>query len=68
MTVRFRTVGDNVANEYKAMPWYKGGNLLNYMENVEIRKQLNAQTKFNVQFVIGHIQTNFTIAELMLEG
>ncbi len=45
--------GDNVVDESKNMPWYKGGTLLYTLENVNINSDLNyIDSRFPVQWVI----------------
>jgi sulfate adenylyltransferase subunit 1 len=43
--------GDNVASNSTRMDWYKGTNLLDYLENVKVEKDDNP-FRFNVQYVI----------------
>lgn len=45
--------GDNVVDESKNMPWYKGSTLLYYLENVHISNDNNfIDNRFPVQYVI----------------
>lgn len=45
-------VGDNIVNTTKAMPWYKGNSLLDFLETIEINKDNYDQPRFQVQYVI----------------
>ena len=45
-------LGDNVATSSSNTPWFKGPNLLDYLENVEIQKDESLDFRFNVQYVI----------------
>lgn len=45
-------IGDNVVASSNSMSWYNGPTLLEYLENVEIKLELEEQFRFNVQYVI----------------
>lgn len=46
-------LGDNVVDASSNMPWYKGGTLLNVLENIEIGNDHNlTDARFPVQYVI----------------
>lgn len=45
-------VGDNVATPSTNMEWYQGTTLLDYLENVQVEKDIEADFRFNVQYVI----------------
>jgi sulfate adenylyltransferase subunit 1 len=45
--------GDNVTSNSEKMPWYKGKNLLQYLEEIEISHDVNLELpRFQVQYVI----------------
>lgn len=45
--------GDNIVEKSTKMPWFKEPSLLEYLEQVEINKEINLEeTRFQVQFVI----------------
>lgn len=45
--------GDNVASNSSKMPWYKGKNLLQHLEEIEIAHDINFEwPRFQVQYVI----------------
>lgn len=45
--------GDNIVDSSTEMPWFKQSSLLEYLEKVEINKEINLEdTRFQVQFVI----------------
>ncbi|MCC6690853.1 MAG: GTP-binding protein [Bacteroidia bacterium] len=51
-------IGDNVVSASSNMPWYKGKNLLSYLENIELSADIAAQDpRFTVQWII-RPQTN----------
>lgn len=45
-------MGDNIVNTTKAMPWYHGTSLLDFLETIEINKDRYQQPRFQVQYVI----------------
>lgn len=45
-------LGDNVVENSTNTSWYIGPNLLNYLENLEIKSDEDAAFRFNVQYVI----------------
>ncbi len=49
--------GDNVVKRSENMNWYKGPSLLEFLENIEISKNKNSLSRFQVQYVI-RPQTN----------
>jgi sulfate adenylyltransferase subunit 1 len=44
--------GDNIVEKSLKTPWYEGKALLEFLEEVEIKNAVNADTRFQVQFVI----------------
>lgn len=45
--------GDNIVDDSANMPWYKGENLLQHLEQVQISSDINTQqARFQVQYVI----------------
>ena len=45
--------GDNIVDESKLLPWYKGNTLLDYLENVSLADDINlTNARFPVQYVI----------------
>lgn len=45
--------GDNVTSHSEKMPWYKGKNLLQHLEEIEISQDVNLELpRFQVQYVI----------------
>ncbi len=44
--------GDNVVNKSQNMNWYTGPSLLEFLETIEISKNKNSPSRFQVQYVI----------------
>ncbi len=52
--------GDNVTSNSVKMPWYKGKNLLQHLEEIEISHDVNLDTpRFQVQYVIRPMDDKF---------
>ncbi|WP_027419395.1 sulfate adenylyltransferase subunit 1 [Crocinitomix catalasitica] len=53
-------VGDNVVEKSKHMDWYSGPTILGYLEQLNLRANLNDDFRFNVQYVVRPQSADFS--------